>query len=257
MSIFAVFMMPNSCINEQVIEVDNNGNGGGETPPVTKQYCRLSVKTTENTFGQDLNAKHLGLFVVDSKNQPVQTNNPVQLTSGYKEIEMAEGSDTIGSCYAYYPYPTSSAVATVTNGIYSGAVPTVQDQSVNYYDASTPFATVPSVVSDRLLMISTNSNSVNFKNQIASIQMKNVLSLIRIEVKASRELIESDKTFTSQRIKSMELYYSNGTDTLTPMLSIAGAYTIDLTKTPDAANYTGPNWKTYDSKLRRQYPTAL
>lgn len=227
-----------SCIYDKVFEEEGNNNNDNNDPIV----CRLSASLLETTFGQDINAKAIGFFLKDSSSLLAQTNNPIVLSSGYKEIAMAEGSDSIGYCYAYYPHVSSSSIS---NSIYTGAVSASQDQPVS---TSQSLSEIPLSITDQLLMISNNSGRINFKNEIARIQFKNVFSLMRFEIKANRELIEHPN-FINQRIKKFEMYFSTSTDTLTPVINLVGQYTIDLSISPGESGYSGLNFTNRTSRI--------
>ncbi|MDR3251043.1 MAG: fibrobacter succinogenes major paralogous domain-containing protein [Tannerella sp.] len=226
-------IMSNSCIYSKVI--DDGDDDDGKEPPIEEEdpiLCRLSA-SAESTFGRDINAKAIGFYLKNSSSDQIQTNSPITLNNGYYEITLAEGADSIGNCYAYYPY-----VATVSGHTYTGTIPDAQDQAVS---TSTSISSIPSNISDRLLMISGNSGSVDFKREIARIDFRNVFSLFRIEIKADEELINIP-AFNGQRIKKFELYFSNGADTLNPVPSIhlAGDYSLDISKVPGESNYAVP-----------------
>jgi hypothetical protein len=220
----------------------DNGDGPDIPTEETPLVCRLSASVSETVLGQDINSKSIGFFLKNSSDGPIQTNNPIALIDGYKEIPLAEGTDTIGYGYAYFPHVSSSSIR---NDIYTGAILAAQDQAVS---TSQSLSSMPSLIADQLLMISNNSGKINFKNEIARIRFSNIFSLMRFEISADQELL-SIPTFITQRIKSFEMYISNGIDTLTPVINIPGQYTIDLSKSPEDPGYSGPNFTSRSAKI--------
>lgn len=236
-----VIFAPMSCTHQKVTDETEIEPPPPPDPPEPEQYCRLSVTLAETQFEQNINTGQVGLFTEDLEAQPMQTNVPVTLVSGYKEVKMDEGSDSLGSCFVYYPYSTSVNA----NKIYSATIPQIQSQTIT---SSTSLTDVPADIYNSLLMISTRDDVVNFKRGQAEVSLRNVFSLLRFEIKISPELA-ANQNFNTQRIKSMEMYISSSTDTISSLLNLAGDYTIDLTKTPGEAGYVGPTFTRNSFKI--------
>jgi hypothetical protein len=224
-----------SCIYEQVPTVDEddgNNNGNHQDQPV--KY-RISASLSETALGQTIESKTIGLFLKNPSDKLLLSNNPVSLDKDrYNELTPLGAVDSIGYCYAYYPYNSSA----VNNNIYTGSISASQDQAVS---ASTSPASVPPAIADQLLMISNNSGNTNFNQDPARLQFRNVFSLMRFEITANTEIF-SLPDFLTQRIKRFEMYISNGRDTLNPIINLVGEYTIDVSKEPGSADYIGPRF---------------
>ncbi|MDR1814601.1 MAG: hypothetical protein LBR18_07125 [Tannerella sp.] len=240
MSILLMLVLfPVSCIYEQVVE--NNKGGGVVTPPdpePTNPVLHLRIKP-ETELIQNFNAQ-VGLFITNSKDASILTPNfAVSLNGGggsqSVDVELPAGSDSIVSYRVYYPYSSSSSVVNTSTNRYSGSIPSVQDQAIASDNS------IPTSISDRLLMISTSANSVNIKdNNVPELRLQNVLSLVRVKIKANADLL-SDPNFKTQRIKQVEIYYSMKGYPNTSLLNIAGDYGILLTRAPGDSYYTPPS----------------
>ncbi|MDR0394679.1 MAG: fimbrillin family protein [Tannerella sp.] len=209
-----LFASMSGCIYEKISEEET------ENPPGEEEKTVFRVNATvENTLlnKQSMASDEIGLYIYDDQ-RVIQNNMPVTLNGGYKEFDLTT-NDTLGYCFAYYPYSSSFVSGTT----YSGTLPPVQNQEVSN---SSSVSDLPVSISNQLLMISDHSSEVNFKNQIANIQFKNIFSLFCFKITKDATLTQ----FNGQRLKRFQLYASTASDTLTPLARypLSGSYTIDI-----------------------------
>jgi hypothetical protein len=227
-----------SCISEKVLDDDEP-----LAPlPVEKKYTFRVNATVESTplSKQSAASDQIGLFIYKANRiDPIQRNKSATLSNGYYEYEVTTG-DSAGYCFAYSPY--SPALATGTT--YTGTLSPTQNQTVS---SSVSVASVPASLTNQLLMISNQSEEVNFVDQIANIQFKHVFSLLCFKITKDASLTQ----FSGQRIKKFEMYMA-GRDTLVPLdvlYKFSGEYSIDLRYVPGTATYSEPRFSSASAKL--------
>ena len=223
----------NSCISEKVKELietpeptppDPDPDPDPTPNPVEKKIYKVTTTIEMTSFYKRYKMENdiIGLFIYN--NDAIESNFPLTLTAGDGQFEVTT-SHSNGYCYGYYPYSS-----TTTNTAYLGVISTEQNQEVKI---SPNVGDLPKSLADQLIMISGQSTSVNFNSQVATIQFKNVFSLLRFYIKRDPGFI----SFNNQRLKKFEVFISNKTDNLTPLKTykLSGAYSIDF----QTATYLG------------------
>jgi hypothetical protein len=220
--LLSLFVVTNSCINEKIsddeeIPVD---------PPKGEKYIfRISATVESSSVSkQNMATENIGLFLYRNNSVDfIERNKSIVLNDSYYQYEM-EGADSSGYCFAYYPY-SSSAISSGTT--YSGELPQTQNQAVS---TSQQQSDIPPDLLRRMLMISDHSEMVNFKDEIAKVQFKNVFSIFRFNITKASDRVK----FDGQKIKKFDMYMA-GHDTLIPLkdlYKLSGSYTIDLKYEP-------------------------
>jgi hypothetical protein len=211
-------------------------------PPSEKKYTFRVNATVEETplSKQNVSSDNIGLFVYKNNSiDPIQRNRSVTLSNGYHEYEITTG-DSTGYCFAYYPYSSSLTTGTT----YTGTLSPTQNQAVS---SSVSVADVPASLTNQMLMISNQSEEVNFIDQIANIQFKHVFSLLCFKITKDASLTQ----FSGQRIKKFEMYMA-GRDTLTPLdvlYKFSGEYSIDVKRAPGSSGYSEPKFSSASAKI--------
>jgi hypothetical protein len=234
--LLALCAVTNSCIYDKISEGEKDDPPPG---PVDKEIVFRVNTTVENTplNKKSMASDEIGLYIYEDQ-RVIQSNIPVTLSDGgYKEFNLTT-DDSTGYCFGYYPY-SSSLTGTTT---YSGTLPPVQDQA-----ASSSVSDLPASISNQLLMISGHSDEINFKNQIANIQFKNIFSLFCFQITKDATLTQ----FNDQRIKQFEMYISSSSDTLHPLerYPLSGSYAIDI-KNANSSSSLEPQFSSSSSTVR-------
>ena len=188
-----------------------------------------------------------GFFMFGDDKSTLYHNKPYFLN----EDKTANGSrlaflsDTVttgiknATCYGYYPYQSSISGTTVAYQLDS-----VQDQSA---DIATKHLMDESI-SPNLFMIAPMSESFVIKNGTGVLNFQTIFSILRFQVTRPTNMT----TFNAQRIKRIRLYVAKKNDLSIPLdYSLAGDYTIDVSKSLNSSNYSGP-----DFNIRRNMVTA-
>jgi hypothetical protein len=240
--LLALCAVTNGCIYDKISDgEEENPPGPGPDPgPGDKENIFRMNATVESTpFGkQNMGSDNIGLFLYKNSVDAIESNKNVTLANGAYEYKI-ESKDSSGYCFAYYPY-SSSLISGTT---YTGTLSSVQNQPVS---TSTSASDIPSSLTNQMLMISDQSNVIKFIDNTASIQFRNVFSLLCFKITKDISLTG----FDNQRIKSFDMYMANSIDTLIPLdvlYKFSGTYTIDLKKAPGASGYSGPNYSSSSS----------
>ena len=241
--LFVILLMlgvvTNSCISERVIEnIENPNQDPDPTPnptPSEKKLFRLSASVETPTLQKlNVNSDNIGLFIYKDIFNSIGDERSVRLgVDGYYESEITS-SDSVGYCFAYFPYSSSS----ISGTNYTGFISSTQDQVAS---TSNAIANIPTSIVNQMLMVSDRSNTINFKDEIAKIQFRNVFSLFCFEITKDNSI---SFLFDNQRISSFELYMA-GTDTLVPLhasYTLAGQYSIDIKKTAEGSTPIRPEF---------------
>ncbi|MDR1092163.1 MAG: hypothetical protein LBL79_13905 [Prevotella sp.] len=233
--LLSLFVMTNSCISEKISDGEGPIVDPPETPPDGDKYVFRFNATVESgsVSKQSMATETVGLFLYKNRSVDfIENNKLIVLNNSYYEYEYETGgSDSSGYCFAYYPYSSTAVEGTV----YSGELPQIQNQAVSI---SLLQADIPPALLSRMLMISDHSDVVSFKDEIASVQFKNVFSIFRFAITKDPDLVR----FAGQKIKKFDMYMA-GRDTLTPLsdlYKLAGTYTIDLKYIPGTTTYSEP-----------------
>ena len=182
----------------------------------------------DNTYNPGSKELNVGLFLKgETKGEALLQNHESPIFSGGNSecanTVTIKTSEERGVIYGYYPYQ-----ATVSGTVLSYSLSNVQDQSV-------PDSIMDSSLNKNMLMISGPSPSFPLNGGDANLYFKNVFSLLRFRVNMSQEMQ------LLHPIKRITVYVANKDRLETPLNhTLAGNYTIDLSKAPESSGYTGP-----------------
>jgi hypothetical protein len=242
MSIIFVFgITMNSCISEKVEEVvpdpDPNPNPDPDPnpnpDPGAKKEFNFKV-TLESPYlsVQSMNNRRIGLFLYNDVNA-IQSNTPVTLSNIDGKLEVSTNY-TRSFCFGYYPYSTT---AISSDAAYNGEIPSIQNQDVLSLASMTD---MPDSLLNKLLMVSSHSTNVNFVDETAVIQFRNIFSVLRFSIL----LDESLAYIGDQYLTKAKIYVAEEADMLTPLpYRLAGSYSLNLRSN----NLTPVFSRTYDS----------
>jgi uncharacterized protein (TIGR02145 family) len=225
LSILLVLLATTSgCIYDKVSE--GGDDNPPPSPPVDAEIAFRINTTVENTplNKQSMGSDEIGIYIYKDQST-IKNNIPVALNNGTQEFKIAE-EDSLGYCFGYYPYSSSL----ISGTSYSGTLPPVRDQEVS------TSSELPVSISNQLLMVSDQSNEINFKNQPVNIQFKNIFSLFCFKITKDVSLTP----FDGQRLKHFKMYVSLASDTLTPLAryTLAGSYTINIKDASSSGDLT-------------------
>ncbi len=222
----ALNLLTTSCLSELVEEEKTV-----TPPPVVKDTTLFHVSASiENSDIKDIHnisSAEIGLFLYNSDyNSGIQRNRGVSLSSGYTEFDPSTNYSS-AYCFGYYPYSSD-----LTGSYYKGVLPAVQSQSIS---TSTQLSGLPGAIKNNLLMLSGNSESVNFEDEVAKIQFRHVFSLLRFDITHVAGFSE----FANQRIRNFRMYISRSSDIETAMSKkLAGDYALELKNAAASGNLT-------------------
>ena len=259
LSILLVLGVTNSCIYEKVGEVIDNGNPPDPTPvppdpgpdPVVKSknfsfkiYAPLEGDRVETYAIVDMGKRpyinwsiselNLGLFLKGTSNEVLFKNKELEIfsignTQGTNAVTV-ETAETYGIVYGYYPYQDQPGL--LENNILNYTLSDVQDQNV-------ADSLMDKALNRNMLMIADPSPSFDLEGGDGLLNLKNIFSILRFRVNISTDyqIVEP--------IRAIKIYIANKNELETPLAyTLAGNYSIDISKPFGQSGYEGPNFST-------------
>jgi hypothetical protein len=241
----------NSCIYDKVSEEEDDDSGVTPPPPTgaTKKtfYLRFLPdqavdSTSVSTYaGPSLEGTTPVLAWNDSESAGVFMTGSDGTLLYYRKYDFTAStlvySDTVttalttASGYGYSPYQESISETTI-----SYTLDSIQDQSA---DNSTEYKMDDALVKNVLTI--SPSSPVSLEGGTCAMTFKSIFAFLRFQVK------RSPTVFGPQRIENVKLYVADTTVMEQPAgYSLAGSYTIDVSKAPESSEYAGPVFKTDD-----------
>ena len=184
-------------------------------------------------------SEHAGVFLFGDNNSTIYNNRDYNINADHT----ASGSrtsiftDTVTTavqnavCYAYYPYRSAISGRTVSYQLDS-----VQNQSADLSGKNL----MDEAISHNMFMIAPTTDTFKLSGGTGALYFESVFSIVRFQVTRSPSDFSAAQFF-QQRIKQVQLYVAKKSDLSKPLdYSLAGSYTIDVSKPIAASDYTGP-----------------